>query len=446
MKKKFSLVVVAALACTALACAALVACGGDSNTTQQPNRITEPAATARPTSIPAAAPTLMATATPIPIQVSTPIATAIPTPTAAPRPTATAIPTPIPATHSPSNCPPGGVLDDVETISSCAEQAMQQVKSFSFEGEFNLLNLFSGMGPGMGPGAGPKPGGPGAEPEGLMRLSGAIVRPDRLRFEISYAPDGEMIQITAVVIGTDIYMQDPESEMWFKETPPESDFLSAVQMVGMLQLPRESGATLKEPVDLDDGTRGYVLSYDQTGQQGGMEGFGVPGGNLVITVGVDDFLTKEVRVTLENANDEASSYLLTIKYHGYNEPTEIEPPAQYVTLPDDSREPEAVGPTTVVRLAKNEDGDVEVTFNKPIHVQGQVELYVLDPTTGGWGLPLLGGSGTAILTFDADAEDRPPLVPGKSQIDGFIFPASGSMMTDARGDRLDLTLNTWTYR
>jgi hypothetical protein len=322
---------------------------------------------------------------------------------------------------------------------------MQQVKSFSFEGEFNLLNLFSGMGPGMGPGAGPKPGGPGAEPEGLMRLSGAIVRPDRLRFEISYAPEGEMIQITAVVIGTDIYMQDPESEMWFKGTPPESEFLSVVQMVGMLQLPRDSGATLNESITLDDGTKGYVISYDQTSQQSGMEVFGFPGGKLVMVVGADDFLTREVRVALENVNDEAPN-LLTIRYHGYNETQEIEPPAQYVTLPEEPIDSGAMGPAAVVRLAKNEDGDVEVTFNKPIHVQGQVELYVLDPTTGGWGLPLLGGSGTAILTFDADAEDRPPLVPGKSQIDGFIFPASGSMMTDARGDRLDLTLNTWTYR
>ena len=292
------------------------------------------------------------------------------------------------------------------------------MKSFSFEGEFNLLALFSGLG------ARPGPEGPGARPEGLMRLSGDIVQPDRLRFEISFAPEGEMIQITAVVIGTDIYMRDPESEMWFKGTPPESEFLSVVQMVGMLQLPRDSGATLNESITLDDGTKGYVISYDQTSQQSGMEVFGFPGGKLVMVVGADDFLTREVRVALENVNDEAPN-LLTIRYRGYNEPKEIEPPAQYVTLPEEPMDSGTMGPAAVVRLAKNEDGDVEVTFNKPIHVQGQVELYVLNPTTGGWGLPLLGGSGTAILTFDADAEDRPPPRPRQESDRRIHLPNTG---------------------
>ena len=42
----------------------------------------------------------------------------------------------------------------------------------------------------------------------------------------------------------------------------------------------------------------------------------------------------------------------------------------------------------VVGLTKNHGGDVEVVFDKPVQVQGVVELYVLEPSTGGWGLPL----------------------------------------------------------
>ena len=75
-------------------------------------------------------------------------------------------------------------------------------------------------------------------------------------------------------------------------------------------------------------------------------------------------------------------------------------------------------------LVRNEEGDVEVTFSEPVHVQGEVELYVLDPETGGWGLPLLDGSGTDTLTFDADAEDRPTLIVGESQLAGFAFPSA----------------------
>ena len=63
-----------------------------------------------------------------------------------------------------------------------------------------------------------------------------------------------------------------------------------------------------------------------------------------------------------------------------------------------------------------------MTFSEPVHVEGKVELYVLDPQTGGWGLPLLGGSGTDTLTFDADAVDGRELIVGESQIGGIAFP------------------------
>ena len=389
-----------------LALVALVACGeDDSDAMEQPTAAEETA--------PAAAPT------------------AAPEPTATPTPAGPTAPEGLAA-----ECLPGGALEDAATISSCAEQALQNVAGFSFKGEFNLLAIFSGFVP---EGAATPSG-----PEGLIRLSGAIVRPDKLKVEISFGPEGEAIQVAAVVIGEDTYFRDPGTNFWFKGTPPDSDFLSTVQMVGMLQLPRDSGGVLEESVELDDGTTGYVLSYDQSGQQGGMEGMGLPGGNLVLVLGADDFLTREVRVTLEDAGADAPD-IITISYHGYDTPAEIEPPAQYLPLPEGAMEAGPPVEAMVVDLARNADGDVEVTFSEPVHVEGQVELYVIDPATGGFGLPLLGGSGTAVLTFDADAEDRPSLVLGESEIAGFVFPTPDSHITDADGNRLDLTFDTWTY-
>ena len=131
--------------------------------------------------------------------------------------------------------------------------------------------------------------------------------------------------------------------------------------------------------------------------------------------------------------------------HGYDSPAEIEPPAQYLPLPEGAMEGEPPAEAMVVGLARNADGDVEVTFSEAVHVEGQVELYVIDPATGGWGLPLLGGNGTTVLTFDADAEDRPSLVVGQHEIAGFIFPTPDSEMTDAQGERLDPTFDVWTY-
>ncbi len=396
----------------ALALVALVACGSDDDAdlAQQPSSAAaETARRAEPTPAPTVAPE--------------------PTPT----PAAPAEPTAPPGLAA--ECLPGGAIEDAATIASCAAQALQQAPGFSFEGEFNLFALFSGFAPeGQGPPAG----------EGLMQLSGAIVPPDSMQFEITFGPEGEGVTVAAIIIGQDTYFRDPEANIWFKGAPPDSDFLSSVQMVGMLQLPRDSGGTLEETVELEDGTTAYVLSYDQAGQQSGMAGMGLPGGNLVIVVSADDFLTREVKVTLEADSGDAPD-LISIRYHGYDSPAEIEPPAQYLPLPEGAMEAEPPTEAVVLGLARNAGGDVEVTFSEAVHVEGQVELYVIDPATGGWGLPLLGGSGTTVLTFDADAEDRPSLVVGESEIAGFVFPTPDSQMTDADGERLDPTFDVWTY-
>ena len=416
MKKIVCLAIV-----TILASLALVACRGSD--TAEPTAATEAAPAAQPTSAPATAPTVAPTAIPAPT--SAPAAT--PAPTAAPAPTEPAGPGA--AMGMPSECVPGGALDDVATIAACAAHALQDAQSFSFDGELNLLALFPVE---------------GAGPEGVMSLSGAIVRPDKLRFEISFGPEGQAIQITGVVIGADTYVRDPESGMWLKGTPPDADFLSSIQMVGMLQIPSDTPATLGESVSLDDGTKGYVLSYDQAGQQGGMAALGLGGSTLVMVIGADDFLTREVRVVVKGADDKAGN-LITIRYHGYNETQEIEPPSEYTTLPAGPVGPPAMAEPMVLGLARNADGDVEVLFSVPVQVQGQVELYVIDPATGGWGLPLLSGSGTNILVFDGDAEGRQTLIAGESQIAGFTFPTPDSQMTDAGGARLDLTFDIWIY-
>ena len=101
-----------------------------------------------------------------------------------------------------------------------------------------------------------------------------------------------------MVIGEDSYIWDPESNQWFKGSPPDSDFLGVVQLVGLLHLPNDTGATLKGPIDLGNGTRGYVLVSNQTGQESGMEGLEFPGGNLTRVVGADDFLTRETGLLL----------------------------------------------------------------------------------------------------------------------------------------------------
>ena len=412
MKKGFLVIAIA------LACAVLAACGDDSPATQRP-AVTEPVATVIPIS----------TATAVPTPAPTPTPTVTPTP----PPTATAPATPTPETGAPAgllaDCLPGGALDDAATVASCNAQAMQQIEGFSFEGDFDLLALFPVEGAGTG--------------ESFIRLSGSTIPPDRLRFKISLGPEGEMIDVNGVVIGDDTYVKDVESDVWFKGTPPETDFLTVVQVVGFLHLPNDANAALEESIDLGDGSSGYVLVSDQTGVEGGMGGPGT-GGSLTRIVGVNDFLTREVRVAAEGLDGETRD-IITINYVGYNEPIEIEPPTQWFNLPDLPVESGAMGKPTVAGLARNEAGDIEVTFSEPVYVEGKVELYVLDPQTGGWGLPLLGGSGTDTLTFDADAVDGRDLIVGESQIAGIAFPGADSEIADSNGNWPILDFEPWTY-
>ena len=404
----------------AIVFAGIAACGDDSTTTQP--RSIEPASTVEPTSAPTAVPT--ATAVPTPEPTATP----------PPPPTATAVPEPASMAGGGLNlsddCLPGGALDSAATVLSCGMQAIQQVESFSFNGEIDLLALFPVDDAGAG--------------EGAIQMTGAIVAPDKLQVTVSMQADGEKIEINALMIGRDAYVQDPESGQWFKGVPPDADFLGSIQMVGVLQIPNDPNATLKETVALDDGTKAYVIVSDQSSPGSGMNALGLPGSNLTWIVGVDDFLTREVRVSLEGLSDEPLD-IMSMSYSGYNEEYEIEPPAEYSALPDELMQSGPPGAATVVGLTKNDDGDVEVMLNKPVQVQGTVELYVLEPSTGGWGLPLLSGSGTDTLIFDADAEGRPALVAGESQIAGFAFPDQESRLVDSDGAGVNLNIDLWTY-
>ncbi len=397
---------------------------------------------AAPTEAPKADPTEVPVAAPTEAPKAMPTEAPMAAPTDAPKVVApTEAPMAAPKAggmEPPMECAPGGMLDDVATVSACNTQAMQQVKSLSFEGEFNLLAIFPVEATGAPPG------------QGVMRLSGAAVLPEeKFRFKVSMSPEGQEIEINGIIVAGDTYMQDLESKLWVKGGAPD-DSLQIVQLVGLIHQPGDVEGTLKESVDLADGTKGYVIAYGPMKPEGGMEGFEFPGSTLVKVVGADDFLTREVRVGVEGLDGETRD-IITISYRGYNEPYEIEPPAEYITLPDDSSMsggsmgPGTLGAPTVVGFARNEAGDVEVTFSKPVHVQGEVELYVLDPQTGGWGLPLIGGSGTDTLVFDADSADRPPLVVGESLIGGITFPTPASEIRDSDGAQADPGFDPWTY-
>ena len=319
-------------------------------------------------------------------------------------------------------------------VIACNTQAMQQYESFSFDATFNLLAVF------------PVEGTPEGAGEGLMRLSGVVLLPDKLQYTVSLGPAGQTIDTNGVTIGADAYFQDPASMQWVKGAPPDDALLSVMQMVGLLYLPNDVPTTLGEMVTLDDGTKGYVLVTEPPAEQrGGMGGMDLlSAGNLTRVVGADDFLTREVRVSVVGLGGEAGD-VVTIRYHGFGEPLSIEPPENYIEFPPEALSSGVQGPATVLGLARNGDGNVEVTFSKPVFVQGEIVLYVLEPSTGGWELPLLSGSGTDTLIFSAAPEGKPALIVGESQV-AWIGFGSDSQLVDANGVRANDLFDAWMYQ
>ena len=107
---------------------------------------------------------------------------------------------------------------------------MQQYESFSFDATFNLLAVF------------PVEGVPEGAGEGLMRLSGGVLLPDKLQYTVSLGPAGQTIDTNGVTIA-DTYFQDPASMQWVKGAPPDDALLSVMQMVGLLYLPNDAQPT-----------------------------------------------------------------------------------------------------------------------------------------------------------------------------------------------------------
>ena len=328
------------------------------------------------------------------------------------------------------DCVAGGGLTDADSIIACNLEAMQRYTSYSFEGEFDLFAAF------------PIEGAPAMAP--LMQLSGAVVQPNKTSFTLKLGPEGETVETKGILIGGDFYGQDPESQLWFKGTPLEGDqSLAPLQLAGMLYLPQDIPTSLEEVIELDDGGKAYVLVSEQADSGGEAAMLGLSDGGLTRVVGADDFLTREIRVAIEGP-DGQSRDLFTIRYHGFGDELSIEPPESFMELPPGAMSSGVQEPATVVGLNRNADGNVEVRFSKPVIAEGEIILYVLEPSTGGWELPLLSGSGTDTLVFDAAAEGSPTLVAGEHEI-AFIGFGGNAQIVDTDGVRANDLFDTWKY-
>ena len=185
-----------------------------------------------------------------------------------------------------------------------------------------------------------------------------------------------------------------------------------------------------------------------------LEQLGARSGSASVLVGVEDFLSREINVEIENQDGRLET-LIAITFSGFNDPVTIEPPEEYedISTPQDPIAAPtplggaAVGPlfppspsAVLYGFDKDWDDNILAHFSDAVHVYGAAELQVLDSDGRGWSLPLLHGSGTSSLTFDAHAEGKPAITLGETTVVGFVFLEADAELVDDNGQPVDSRL------
>ena len=359
-------------------------------------------------------------------------------PTSTPEPTAAVVDTDKGEmmVHLPPECLTDGTLDDPVLIIECGGEAMSRLESVVVKATINLGAMLMDAAP------------PGADPIPTMEMELRRVFPSDVDASLTI-PDGGEIRM--IFVDGSAYINDPMSNGWIKvsNVPDEmSQTFLTVNMFEQQLLETADGSVEWDDVLLSDDGSKYLLSYKpDVGDQGAMFGPALP--EFRVSLDAMSFLYESI--SLVPADDDGTDRkIVNIQYSRHNEPLMIEPPTEYTEVPSMNMSGGMSGTGSgglmeVVELSKNDDGDVELTFNGPVTVIGDVSLYVIDPATGGWELPLLAGNGADTLTFDSEAEGNPSLIPGESIIPGLIFATAESEILDSDGNPVNPVFEEWIY-
>ena len=337
----------------------------------------------------------------------------------------------------PSECLTGGSLDDAALIIGCGDEAMKQLESAVVEAAINLGAMLGG-GSSMSGDALP-----------IIELQMTRVMPDQASVVLNIPEGGE---VKVILTGGVAYVNDPTSNGWIKlpDVPDELSemFLIVSSFEEQIQATTDGDVVWNDVTYSDDGSN-YVISFTPPSEASGGS-FGPMSIEFQVALDVNTFLHQSVSLVAKDSSG-AGHKIVDIQYSGHNEPLTIEAPSEYIEAGASMLTPGGMvgsgspSPLEVVGLAKNDEGDIEVRFGEPVTVNGDVTLYVIDPATGGWELPMIGGSGADTLVFDAEPEGKPSLIPGESVIPGFIFVTAESEILDLDGNIVNPVFEEWVY-
>ena len=333
----------------------------------------------------------------------------------------------------PPECLTDGSMTESKLITTCSFNAMSLLKSVRADVDFDLGALIPGGPP------------PGSEIPSI-RMQVDRVFPEDFRVAMT-GPGGEMFEL--IFVDGASYINDGTSGEWFKVPQTPEDTAAMLLSLNMVeqQLSELDNQDIiwGDSMVSEDGSE-YIVSYQPPAEQAGMQ---APPMELHLTVDVHTLLQNSVSLQLADQEGQ-SRKIAEFQYSEHDMPFTINPPDDYIEagpsmMPPGTEGNGASGSPSVISLAKNGEGNVEVTFSQPVNLIGEVGLYVVEPSTDGWSLSYLEGSGTEVLTFSAVAPEQPPLIPGESLIVGLTFDSPESDLVGENGRRADPTFDEWVY-
>ena len=201
---------------------------------------------APPTAVPS--PTATSPATPLPPATPSP-GPPTPEPTSTPEvvtPAATSTTVDVPRQADSADCPPGSGLVDGPTVSRCNIQALESISSLSFAARMSLAAML--------------PVAPDDAEVPALEMSGALIPPDRFRYNLSVGDGDEVLNIAIIAIGDDLFTQDPLTESWYKDASGMFDATHLTEQIDPAQMPDDADVALDGIEDHDDGRRSYALT------------------------------------------------------------------------------------------------------------------------------------------------------------------------------------------
>jgi hypothetical protein len=163
----------------------------------------------------------------------------------------------------------------------------------------------------------------------MMKASGDMVKPDKMKTSITGVAIGMIIQVQVITIGNETYMTNPLSGKW-ELLPNEFHVLSVFDpATGVAAIMKNmSGATRLNDEEIGGKTCYHISGSVDSGELNAISGSSIQGieDKADVWISRDDFLPQVIKLEGRITETEKEGIIRTLSFTDYNLETKIEKP------------------------------------------------------------------------------------------------------------------------